>query len=123
MKENPLEEQLTKFKDHDVGEKPGRSNRNLESNVSRIKAPTKEMSFHIYRVAKIKNTEKMEFPRGTTGLTASLEQWDAGSIPNVAQWLGSDPWPINSICHGVAQKKKEKETIGCSMEFPCGAVS
>ena len=50
-----------------------------------------------------------------------LECWDTGSIPSPAQWvkdlvlsklqcssqlwLGSDPWPRNSICHGVAKKR------------------
>ena len=58
------------------------------------------------------------------GLAAFLEHWDAGSIPGPAQWvkalvllqlwrslhlwLGSDPWPGNSICHGAAKKKKKK---------------
>ena len=59
-----------------------------------------------------------------TGLTASLEHWDAGSILSLGQWvkdlallqlqlrlqlwLGSDPWPRNSKCHGVAKKKTTK---------------
>ena len=59
------------------------------------------------------------------GLEASLERWDSGSIPRLAQWvkdlalpqlqhrsqlwLGSDPSPGNSICHRVAQKKKKKK--------------
>ena len=59
------------------------------------------------------------------GWLASLEWWDAGSIPSLAQcvtdpvllqlWcrlqleLGSDPWLRNSICCGVAKKEKEKK--------------
>ena len=26
-------------------------------------------------------------------------------------WLGSDPWPRNSICHGVAEKEKRKKEM------------
>ena len=59
-------------------------------------------------------------------MAASLEHWDAGSIPGPAQWeavllqlwkrsklqLGSDPSPGNSICHGVAKnEKKERKKI------------
>ena len=32
----------------------------------------------------------MELPRGTTGLEASWECWDVGSIPGQAQWV-KDP--------------------------------
>ena len=59
----------------------------------------------------------------------SQEHWDTGSIPGLAWWvkilallklwhrlqlwLGSDPWPRNSLCCGVAKrgekKKKEKK--------------
>ena len=60
----------------------------------------------------------------TMGSAASLEHWDVGSIPSPAQrvkdpvlpqlqgrWqllLRSDPWPGNSICHGVVKKGKKK---------------
>ena len=60
------------------------------------------------------------------GLAVSWECWDAGLIPSQAQWvkdLGllqlwlrlqlwfrSDPWPRDSICHGVAKKGKNKKT-------------
>ena len=56
--------------------------------------------------------EREEFLCGATGLAGSLELWDAGSIPSLAQWvkgfsfaqlqrrsklwLISDPWPRNS---------------------------
>ena len=51
----------------------------------------------------------------------SLESWDTGSVPSQAQWvkdlvlrqlrLASEPWPGNSICHGVdkIEKKKKKK--------------
>ena len=61
---------------------------------------------------------------GTTGLAASLEHWDAGLIPGLAQqvkdpallqpwhkqqlWLRSEPWPRNSI-YVTGQPKKEKK--------------
>ena len=54
----------------------------------------------------------------------SLECWDTGSIPGLAQlvkdptlpqlwqrshlWLRSDPWLRNSVCHGAAKKRKKK---------------
>ena len=61
---------------------------------------------------------------------AQEDQWpvcsapDTGSIPGPVHWvkgsgiaitvecrpqlcLGSDPWPRNSICHGVAKKEKK----------------
>ena len=67
---------------------------------------------------------------GAMGLVASWECWDAGLIPGLTQrvkdpalpllrlrvqlWLGSDPWPGNSICHGTAKKeKKKKKQIMC----------
>lgn len=64
---------------------------------------------------------------GARGLIASWEQWDAGSIPSLSQWvkdlapqqlwlrlqlqLVSDPWPGNSICYGKA--KREKKILSC----------
>ena len=63
---------------------------------------------------------------GTKGSAVSLEHWDVGLHPSWAQWvkdpvllqlqlrshlwLGSDPGPMNSICHGVAKKEKKKES-------------
>ena len=52
---------------------------------------------------------------GATGSVMSRERWDAGLIPSPAQWvkdvalLGSDPWPRNSIGHGVAKREKKKK--------------
>ena len=59
------------------------------------------------------------------GSAASWECWDAGLIPDSAQWgkdlalsqlqhksklwLGSDPWPGKSICQGVAKKEKKRK--------------
>ena len=59
------------------------------------------------------------------GWAMSLEHWDTGFIPGLAQWikdpalqqpphrspvwLGNDPWPRNPICHGVAKKEKKKK--------------
>ena len=73
----------------------------------------------------------LEFLLWHTGLAVPLECWDAGSIFSPAQcvkdlallqlwlklklrlrsqlWLGSDPWPRNSICLGTAKKKKKKK--------------
>ena len=52
-------------------------------------------------------------------LAASLQRQDIGSILSPAQWVkgsgvatavvGSDPWPRNSICCGVAKKIKKKK--------------
>ena len=46
------------------------------------------------------------------GLTTSLVQWvkDLALLQlwlRLQQWLGSDPWPGNSICHGEAEKEKK----------------
>ena len=60
------------------------------------------------------------------GSAASWECWDTGLIPSSAAqwvedpvlpqlqlrsrlWLGPDPWPWNSICHGAAKKEKKKK--------------
>jgi len=64
-----------------------------------------------------------EFPLWHNEISSVWEPWDAGSIPGPAQWgmalallqlwlrsqlhFGSDPWPGNSICCGVAKKKKK----------------
>ena len=54
---------------------------------------------------------------------AFLEYRDTGSIPaqcvkvpallqlqhRLQLLLGSDPWPGNSICHGVAKKKRKRQ--------------
>ena len=80
---------------------------------------------HIILKLKIIEYKKKSWKRSTrcstTGLVVSLQCWGAGSI--LAQhsglkdaalpWLqhksrlhlGSDPWPGNSIWHGVAKKK------------------
>ena len=64
---------------------------------------------------------------------ASWECWGTGSIPSLVQWvkdlalpqlwlrsqlwLGSDPWPRNSICHKVAKKRRKKiDNASCGME-------
>ena len=60
------------------------------------------------------------------GSLESSEHWGTGLIPRPAQWvkdlaspqlwlrlqlwLGSDPWPGNSMCQGMAKKKKEKKS-------------
>ena len=62
------------------------------------------------------------------GSAVSWELQDKGLIPHPAQWvknlalpqlwlrlqlwLRSDPWPKNSICHGVAKKKKKSKFWG-----------
>ena len=61
-----------------------------------------------------KEIHLLEFPLWCNGSVTSWEHWDAGSIPGLAQWvkglvqpqlqlksqpwLGSDPWPGDSIC-------------------------
>ena len=61
---------------------------------------------------------------GATGWAAFWECWEAGSIPSPAQWvkvqalpqlrlssslwLGSDPSPGTSVCHGVQKKKRNQ---------------
>ena len=63
-------------------------------------------------MSKILGTKSSHY--GATGLVPSLEHWDAGSIPSLAQWvkdlallqlqcmlqlrLRSDHWFGNSIC-------------------------
>jgi len=75
---------------------------------------------------------------GATGSAASLEHWDAGLIPGLAHWvkdlallqlcqrsqlwLGSDPWPRNSTCHGAAKKKKIKTNKQKSREVVLGKL-
>ena len=62
------------------------------------------------------------------GSAASQERWDVGSSPGPARWvkdpswlqllrrsqlwLGSDPSPGNSICHGAAKERKTKKKSG-----------
>ena len=62
---------------------------------------------------------------GTTGLVASWECWNVGSTLGLSQWvkdlvlpqlqfqwqlwLGSDPWPRNSICCGPKKRREEKK--------------
>ena len=59
------------------------------------------------------------------GSVVSWECWDTGLIPGPAQqikglalpqlqvrselWLGTDPWPGDSICHRAAKKEKQKK--------------
>ena len=61
-------------------------------------------------------------PCGAVGSMVSLERWPAALVPGPAQWvkdptfpqlwfrlqlwLGSDPWPGTSMCHGAAKKEK-----------------
>ena len=65
------------------------------------------------------------------GLAASLECWVTDLIPGSAQWvkdlvmlqlwcglqlgLGSEPWPRNSLCLGVAEKRKERGCVHVSV--------
>ena len=74
-----------------------------------------------------------EFPLGTVGSIASLQHWDAVSIPTMAQWvkdlalpqlqcrsqlwLRSYSWPGNSICHGEPKKKKERKNDRKFLKF------
>ena len=64
---------------------------------------------------------------GATGSVVSLQLWDVGSIPGQTQqvtdpallqlwhrlqlWLGSDPWPLKSICQRTAKKKTKSGTV------------
>ena len=64
---------------------------------------------------------------GAKGLAASLEHWDAGSIPSLTRWvkdptllqlrtrlqlrLGYDPWPRSPICHGEAKKRRKNKSL------------
>ena len=74
-------------------------------------------------------------PCGTMGWAVSWEHWDTDSISSLAQWvkdpvllqlrlrswlrLGSDSWPGNSICCGVAKKEKEKKQSNPEEQKPC----
>ena len=55
-----------------------------------------------------------------TGLVASLEQQDAGSIPGLCSRLKDLALLKNSTCPGVARKNKKQKT--CAREFPFGSV-
>ena len=75
------------------------------------------------RVGTFKNMHMWEFLLCCNGINSVLGAWDADSIPGPAQWvkdpallqpwcrlqlwLGSDPWPGNSICHRAAKKENE----------------
>ena len=48
-----------KFRDHDVEEKPGRGNRNLENNVSRTKeCPGENVTSHVTEQLRLKTLKK-----------------------------------------------------------------
>ena len=67
-------------------------------------------------------------PCGAVGSMVSLERWPAALVPGPAQWvkdptfpqlwfrlqlwLGSDPWPGTSMCHGAAKKRKNNQ-VAC----------
>ena len=82
------------------------------------------------KTTTIKNKSWEEFLLWCKGSVASLEHWDTGRTPGLAQWvknlallqLGprSDPWPGNSTCHEVAKKEKKKKVMGKNfILFPC----
>ena len=69
----------------------------------------------------------------TTGLAASLQHQDTGSIlaghsglkylallqvgNRLQLWLGPDPWPGNSLCHRWPKKKKKMVTVDILVLF------
>ena len=57
-----------------------------------------------------------------TGLVASLEQQDAGSIPGLCSRLKDLALLKNSTCPGVARKKKKKKKKTWANECPFGSV-
>ena len=77
-------------------------------------------------LGKIKNPCMRSSSCSAIGLVASLEPWDAGSIPGPEgglkdpalpqlhprslQQLGSHPWPGSSTCRRGCQKRKKKIT-------------
>ena len=70
---------------------------------------------------------------GSRGLVASLQHWDAGSIPYPAQWvkdlvlpqlwLRYDPWARNSMCCRVAKKKKKNEEEKTKIKHYCDELN
>ena len=105
----------------------GRSERTL--NGLRMNYETKEFCCLLQKFIQLylyKRAEGGALCCGVTISTASLEQWDSGSIPHLAQWvkdpalpqlwhrskpwLRSDPWPGNSKCCRAAKKRKKGRT-------------
>ena len=61
---------------------------------------------------------------GTVGPAASLQCQDAGStgledLVLLQLWLGSDPWPQNSMCCGAVQKETHRQPISSTVFFSC----